>query len=828
MWRTLSRHSIESETAHEREIYDTEEQAAEPFALHASEWAMAEEVREKAAEDKRNGHKHRRLGVTWKHLTVKGVGTDSTVLENFRSQWNIPKQIQESRAPRRLKTILENTHGCVKPGEMLLVLGRPGAGCTTLLKLLANKRSSFAEISGDVHYGSMTPEQAKKYQGQIIINTEDEIFFPFLSVRQTMDLATRMKIPNLRTVKDRTAYQKEVRDYLLKSMAIEHTLNTKVGNEYIRGVSGGERKRLSIVEVMATRGSIFCWDNSTRGLDASTALEWAKAMRAITDVLGITTIATLYQAGNGIFNQFDKVLVLDEGKEVFYGPREQARPFMEELGFKCTDGANIGDFLTGVTVPTERVIKAGYESRFPHTASTLREAYDKSAIKKQMEEEYDYNLTEEAASDTEEFKAAVADEKDSSKSPYTVSFVRQVQTCIIRQYQLLWGNQATLVIKQLSVLVTALMSGSIFYDAPADSTGLFFKGGALFTSLLLFTLIAMSEMTDSFFGRPVLAKHKDFALFHPAAFCVAQVVADIPLALFSVTIFSLPMYWLVGLRADAGAFFTYFIILYASFLNTTALFRLIGAAFQTIDAAAKFGGFIVNAIITYIGYMIPKSEMKPWFVWIFWINPMSYGFEALMGNEFKDAIISCVGPNLIPSGPKYTDRTFAACAGLGGARKGATSLTGEEYLGSLSYSSTRIWRNFGIILVWWALYVGLTIFFTCRWQLHGVGGGFLLIPREMKKLSTPGQKTDTESQMEEVAETGPLSNVSEKTSFQGIGNGHGNSTGLVRNTSIFTWKSLSYTVHTPSGERRLLDNVQGWVKPGTLGALMASNGLRKA
>ena len=176
------------------------------------------------------------------------------------------------------------------------------------------------------------------------MNTEDELFFPTLTVGQTIDFATRMKIPSHlpSNIQNGVEYQKESRAFLLRSMGISHTHDTKVGNEFVRGVSGGERKRVSIIETMATRGSVFCWDNSTRGLDASTALEYTKAIRAMTDIFGLSTIVTLYQAGNGIYNLFDKVLVIDEGKEIYYGPMKQARPFMEELGFVCRDGANIG------------------------------------------------------------------------------------------------------------------------------------------------------------------------------------------------------------------------------------------------------------------------------------------------------------------------------------------------------------------------------------------------------------------------------------------------------------------------------------------------------
>lgn len=117
-----------------------------------------------------------------------------------------------------------------------------------------------------------------------------------------MDFVTRLKNPHhvQSTAASAEDYEKGTKEFLLQSMGISHTAGTKVGNEFVRGVSGGERKRVSIIETMASRGSIFCWDNSTRGLDTSTALEYAKAIRAMTDTLGLSSIVTLYQAGNGI------------------------------------------------------------------------------------------------------------------------------------------------------------------------------------------------------------------------------------------------------------------------------------------------------------------------------------------------------------------------------------------------------------------------------------------------------------------------------------------------------------------------------------------------
>ena len=287
----------------------------------------------------------------------------------------------------------------------------------------------------------------------------------------------------------------------------------------------------------------------------------------MTDVLGLASIATLYQAGNGIYHLFDKVLVLDGGKEIFYGPIREARPFMESLGFVCQEGANVADFLTGVTVPTERKIRPGHELTFPRDADTVKAEYEKSPIFPEMQAEYSYPSTDNAKENTLRFQQAVDAEKHRQlpkSSALTVSFADQVNACVIRQYQIVWGDKATLIVKQVFTIMQALIMGSLFYKAPENSGGLFIKSGALFFSLLYNSLLSMTEVTDSFSGRPIFIKHRFFALHHPAAFCIAQITADIPLILFQISVFAVILYFLVGLTMSAGAFFTYWIVLVAT------------------------------------------------------------------------------------------------------------------------------------------------------------------------------------------------------------------------------------------------------------------------
>ena len=141
----------------------------------------------------------------------------------------------------------------------MLVLGRPGSGCTSFLRVVSNDREAFDEVVGETRYGSMDHKQAKKYRQQIMFNNEDDVHFPTLTVNRTMKFALRNKVPRERPehLHNRKDYVQEKRDGILESLGIPHTKKTLVGNEFIRGVSGGERKRVSLAEVMAGQVSIL-------------------------------------------------------------------------------------------------------------------------------------------------------------------------------------------------------------------------------------------------------------------------------------------------------------------------------------------------------------------------------------------------------------------------------------------------------------------------------------------------------------------------------------------------------------------------------------------
>lgn len=172
----------------------------------------------------------------------------------------VVETIQNTRHTKA-KDILFDLEGTVKPGEMLLVLGIPGSGCTSLLKTLSNQHAEFHGVGGDLHYDSLTPKEiGKHYRGDVIFCAEDDVHFPSLTVEQTISFAARCRAPHLRAGLSKDAYVKTLTEGLMKVFGLTHARNTKVGDAKIRGVSGGEKKRVSICEVLATRAGLVAWD----------------------------------------------------------------------------------------------------------------------------------------------------------------------------------------------------------------------------------------------------------------------------------------------------------------------------------------------------------------------------------------------------------------------------------------------------------------------------------------------------------------------------------------------------------------------------------------
>ena len=516
LFRSLSRRK--TSTSGRQGSFMTEDEAAEAEEEQAEIEKLMSRMFGKTRQNNSEDEKTKHVGLVFKNLTVKGMGLGAALQPTLSGPFlALPRLLQGlfSGGPRKIagkppvRTILNNFTGCVRPGEMLLVLGRPGSGCSTFLKVLANQRFGYEGIEGDVTYGGTDAKtMSKHYRGEVLYNPEDDLHYATLSVKNTLKFALETRTPGKASRNEgesRKDYVKEFLRVVTKLFWIEHTLNTKVGDEYVRGVSGGEKKRVSIAEAMITKASTQCWDNSTRGLDASTALEYVQSLRSLTNMAHISTSVALYQAGESLYDLFDKVVLIDEGKCLYYGSSDQAVAYFEGLGFTRPARWTTADFLTSVSDPHERQVREGWEDRIPRSAEQFEAAFKSSNMFQTNLQ--DVQAFEQEAEQLRQERLAVSTKATKEKN-YTLPFHKQVWACTHRQVLVMLGDKQSLGGKWGGVLFQALIVGSLFYNMPKTSAGVFERGGVLFFMLLFNALLALAELTAAFSSRPILLKHK--------------------------------------------------------------------------------------------------------------------------------------------------------------------------------------------------------------------------------------------------------------------------------------------------------------------------------
>ncbi len=765
------------------------------------------------------------LGVIWDNLSVRGIGGVKNFVkvfpDAFVSFFNVPGTIMSilgNGKKGREFNILKGFRGVAKPGEMVLVLGRPGSGCTTFLKVLANQRYGYTGIDGEVLYGPFdAPTFEKLYRGEAVYNQEDDVHHPTLTVGQTLGFALDTKTPGKRPLGlTKAEFKDRVIHLLLKMFNIEHTINTIVGNPFLRGVSGGERKRVSIAEMMVTRATVCCWDNSTRGLDASTASDYSKSLRIMTNIYKTTTFVSLYQASETIYNQFDKVMVIDQGRQVFFGPIKEARGYFEGLGFLEKPRQTTPDYLTGCTDEFEREYKEGRSpENAPSSPDSFVEAFNKSSYSEKLDKEMSgYRETIKQEKQIYDDFAAAHQEAKRKHTPktsvYSVPFHLQIWALMQRQFLIKWQDKFSLTVSWITSITIAIITGTVWLNQPKTSAGAFTRGGVLFIALLFNAFQAFAELASTMIGRPIVNKHRAYTFHRPSALWLAQILVDLAFASVQIFVFSVIVYFMTGLVREPGAFFTFVLIIITGYLSMTLFFRTIGCVCPDFDYAIKFAAVIITLFVITSGYIIQYQSQQVWLRWIFYINALGLGFAAMMMNEFERLTMRCTDESLRPNGPGYTSLDNQVCT-LPGSRAGSIEVSGTDYVKTgFSYDPKDLWRNFGIIIV-----LIVTFLFTnvVLGEIVKFGAGGRTITfyarenEERKALNEKLQERKRRRQTKQDSEDSSELNITSK--------------------AVLTWEKLTYDVPTPAGQLRLLKDVFGYVRPGQLTALMGASGAGK-
>ncbi|KAJ4289885.1 hypothetical protein N0V90_011218 [Kalmusia sp. IMI 367209] len=782
--------------------------AVDPFDVRDPDWTLERTLRaaiDRSQEDAQPLSPP--VSLCWQNLTVTGEDADQITQKDAGSLLTgIVSKLPSLWRPMREKTILNSIDGYMAPGETLLVLGAPGSGCTTLLKVLAGHTEHYRSCSGLITYNGIPLETMRqRFRSMMLFNGEVDTHFPYLTVAQTIDFAASTKAPHTRIHGvSRREYIKTTRKILLATFGLNHTAQTRVGNDFVRGVSGGERRRVSIAEMLLARACVSCWDNPTRGLDSSTSLDFAEALRVATNLTANVSISALYQPSDTLASLYDKVTLLYQGHQVFFGTLEAAKTYFEDLGFVCGLRQTTSEFLVTVTDRNACVVRGGFRHRVPRTPSEFSDTWKASDAYRQLQLEIETQATESSRVSTEisRFKAYVVAEKapiTRHRSPYCLNLAQQFVTTFHRALQRIRGEYAYFVAITVAMLVIPVMIGTMFLDIDPGTSGFFSKGGAIFFIVLFNIIVNFAEVAAQFSQRPVVEKQHSYGMYHPYIDALATMISQFPLKALNILVFTVIVYFMTGLKREVGPFFLFVVFVYLTTLTMTAWFRFVAGLVNTIELALAVAGLTVLPLAMYGGYVIPRPSMHPWFKWISYVNPIFYTVEALMAIEFHGRKAPC--QSLIPSGPGFENVNVAnqVCTVVG-AKPGSDFVLGDDYIGlSFDYYYSNIWRNLGISVVF---FVGFTFLYA--------------FTTEFKKLD---DATSNYMVFRKPSPRSCHSVGSEKHSERKLA--------LEPNKDVFCWKHINYDIQIKGENQRLLQDVQGFVEPGKLTALMGASGAGK-
>ena len=763
-------------------------------------------------------------GITFSNLHVSGADSAILYQETLLTQLTVPFRMAarflsgRHRVDRRM--ILNGFDGLLRNGELLLVLGRPGSGCSTFLKTMSGHLGGLTlEPQSDIQFQGMSfKEMITNYRGEVAYNSELDEHFAHLTVGETLEFAADARAPRRRAQGiSRSEYTKTVVQVVMAIFGLTHTVDTKVGDNFVRGVSGGERKRVSIAEMFLSHCRIGVWDNSTRGLDAASALKFVRALRHSSDMGGSCHAVAAYQASQSMYDAFDNVIVLYAGYEIYFGPTADAVAYFEDMGWQRDRRQISGDFLTAVTNPGERKARPGMEGKVPRTPQEFFEYWRRSpqyeavvsSIRKYRQAHPPGG--EDSAKARREHKEQQV-RFTRSKSPYLLSVPMQVGLCMRRGFRRMKNDLQTTLSTVIVQVVLSLVIGSIFYNSPNSSAAFFQKGAVLFFSVLMNALITINEIMLLYVQRPVTEKQRRYAFVRPFTEALAGVIVDLPVKLLRCSVFCVVLYFMANLRTEPSQFFIFYMFIMLTVLTMSAMFRSLAALTKSIGQAMAIAGLLVLCIVIYTGFTLPEPKMHVWFSWIRWLNPIFYAFEALIVNEFHGREFACAG--YIP--PYGTGNSFV-CSSVG-SFPGEKFVPGDRFIGeNYNYSYSHVWRNLGIL-------IAFLIFFNVLYlaATEYVGGES---SKAEALMFRPGHvPRGLEHRNGTVEDGGGKHEIAPELDGPDSGD---DAIQLPRQEDILSWRSVNYDIPVKGGTRRILDNVDGWVKPGTLTALMGLSGAGK-
>eukprot|EP00850_Spirogloea_muscicola_P011306 SM000069S20743 [mRNA] locus=s69:581477:585310:- [translate_table: standard] len=582
------------------------------------------------------------------------VSTDGEATRPARRvvlEWRgVDCQLLDKRG-KEAKRILQNVSGAAQPGRLLAIMGPSGSGKTTLLNTLAGQlpRSGKMRLRGRLLIDGVPAQQARLRQAYV---RQEDIFYSQLTVRETLVMAAKLQLPESMPEAAKDAYVDSLLQRLglvrhtpdlLSELPLVGAADTIVGDNKVRGISGGEKKRLSIAcELIASPSVIFA-DEPTTGLDAFQAEKVMETLRQLAKD-GHTVVASIHQPRGSIYTMFDDLLLLADGLVIYSGHADEALSYFGELGHNCPSHSNPAEFLSDL-------ISIDFSSA--ETEARTRDRVTELAAKfseKQRQQPMPQPDEEGQKQREEERQGAFINARRGG-------WFTQFRLLLRRAWRQTIRDKPTNFVRGTMNVTSAIIFGSIFWRMGLGQTAIQDRMGLLQVAAINTAMASLTKTVNVFpRERVIVDRERSKGSYGVGPYFVSKLMAELPTGAAFPLLFGAIVYPLTGLHKSAKRFLQFCGLVTIESFTSSALGLTVGSLVPSTEAALALGPSIMTVFIVFGGYYVNAENTPSFFRWIPNVSLIRWAFEGLCVNEFRGLRFEANQPTDAKTGEQVLER----------------------------------------------------------------------------------------------------------------------------------------------------------------------------
>jgi len=558
----------------------------------------------------------------------------------LKSCWSRSDPLDKPEPP---KHILKNVSGFVKPGQLLAIMGASGAGKTTLLDTLTMRRQSKLTMQGLVLINGhvVNPTSMTSISAYV---QQDDLFIGTLTVREHLRFQALVRMHRSISYKQRMKRVQEV----IVELGLSKCADTIIGvPSRIKGISGGEMKRLAFASEVLTNPPLMFCDEPTSGLDSFMAQNVVAVLKQMAQ-RGKSIICTIHQPSSELYTMFDSILFLAEGRTAYLGDPRNALHFFKKNGYICPSNYNPADYF----VQTLAVVP-GKEETCRKTVSAICDAFCHSPegrSLKQMDEQHEGKFMNKPHGSS------------LRKSPYKASWWAQFCAVLWRSAVSILREPLVVRMRMYQTSVIAIVLGLLYLNQGMDQNGVQNINGAMFLMLTNMTFQNYFGVINVFcLELPIFLREHWNGMYRTDVYFLAKTLAELPIYIIIPTVFTTIMYWMVGLYPDPGKFFTCLLIVTLVANCACSFGYMISCMSNSITMALSLGPPLLTPLLLFGGFFLNTASIPSYALWVQYISWFKYSNEALNINQWKDVnYIACPRDNMtcLSSGKMILDNYY--------------------------------------------------------------------------------------------------------------------------------------------------------------------------